>query len=55
MPGQNSWAESSNAVMYASMETGTQQKEKRPRVDAEATDNMDYDVISLLIICVVKG
>ncbi|TQD98635.1 hypothetical protein C1H46_015883 [Malus baccata] len=44
VPGQNSWAESSNAVMYASMESGTQQKEKRPRVDAEATDNMDYDV-----------
>ncbi|CAN6565289.1 unnamed protein product [Malus baccata var. baccata] len=44
VPGQNSWAESSNAVMYTSMESGTQQKEKRPRVDAEATDNMDYDV-----------
>ncbi|KAM1141697.1 hypothetical protein FF1_041558 [Malus domestica] len=44
VPGQNSWAESSNAVMYASMESGTQQKEKRPRVDAEATDNMDYEV-----------
>ncbi|XP_050155330.1 mini-chromosome maintenance complex-binding protein-like [Malus sylvestris] len=44
VPGQNSWAESSNAVMYASMESGTQQKEKRPRVDAEATDDMDYDV-----------
>ncbi|KAM2281270.1 hypothetical protein ACFX1S_041893 [Malus domestica] len=44
VPGQNSWAESFNAVMYTSMESGTQQKEKRPRVDAEATDNMDYDV-----------
>lgn len=53
MPGQNSWAESSDGVMFTSMESATQQREKRPRVDVEATDNMD--VISILIICVVKG
>ncbi|XP_009363800.1 mini-chromosome maintenance complex-binding protein-like [Pyrus x bretschneideri] len=41
VPGQNSWAESSDAVMFSSMESATQQREKRPRVDVEATDNMD--------------
>ncbi|KAB2596391.1 mini-chromosome maintenance complex-binding protein-like [Pyrus ussuriensis x Pyrus communis] len=41
VPGQNSWAESSDGVMFTSMESATQQREKRPRVDVEATDDMD--------------
>ncbi|CAN6569080.1 unnamed protein product [Malus baccata var. baccata] len=45
VPGQNSWTESpSEAVVYRSMDSATQQREKRQRVDAEATDVMDYDV-----------
>lgn len=54
MPGQNSWTESpSEAVVYRSMDSATQQREKRQRVDAEATDIMDYDVISIFIICIL--
>lgn len=45
VPGQNSWTESpSEAVVYRSMNSATQQREKRQRLDVEATDNMDCNV-----------
>ncbi|TQD81546.1 hypothetical protein C1H46_032908 [Malus baccata] len=45
VPGQNSWTESpSESLVYRSMDSATQQREKRQRVDAEVSDIMDYDV-----------